>query len=117
MSPDSPSFTSSQGVKTKSEVSPLCFLSLSPAAGSAEYSLMRPLTYPNTDVFLICFSVALVFSFEHLATQWYSEVNRYASGTPTLLVGLKTDLRGTVEGGEVQTPQAEELAKCQGVTI
>ncbi len=35
-------------------------------AGKEEYDRLRPLTYPETDVFLVCFSVASPASFENV---------------------------------------------------
>ena len=41
-------------------------LGLFDTAGQEEYDRLRPLSYPQTNVFLVCFSVALPSSFEHV---------------------------------------------------
>lgn len=54
---------------------------------------MRPLSYPQTDVFLICFSVASPSSFENVTSKWYPEIKHHCPDAPIILVGTKIDLR------------------------
>ena len=35
---------------------------------------LRPLSYPTTDVFLVCFSLVNPASFENVRAKWYTEV-------------------------------------------
>lgn len=37
-----------------------------PSAGQEDYDRLRPLSYPQTDVFLVCFSVVSPSSFENV---------------------------------------------------
>lgn len=53
----------------------------------------RHLYYIQTDVFLICFSVADFLSFKNASTKWYPEVRKYCPNTPIILVGTRTNLR------------------------
>jgi len=63
-------------------------------AGREEsYDRMRPLSYPQTDVILCCFSVVQPISFENVRAKWCPEVSHYCPHTPIILVGLKVDLR------------------------
>lgn len=91
-------------------------LNLWDTAGQEDYSALRPLSYPNTDVFLLCFSVISRASFSNVAS-WEAELRHYAPGTPILLVGTKTDLRtdkNVLErlAGRRETPISVEEAQA-----
>jgi len=62
-------------------------------AGQEEYSRLRALSYPETDVFLLCFSVVSPASFDNIKTKWYPEINHHCPGAKCILVGTKIDLR------------------------
>ena len=90
-------------------------LGLWDTAGQEDYDRLRPLSYPQTDVFLVCFSIVSPPSFENVKTkvcealgvfnfsivesyrwrfhQWYPEISHHAPSTQMLLVGTKLDLR------------------------
>jgi len=68
-------------------------LGLWDTAGQAEYDRLRPLSYPQTDVFLLCFSVVSRASFDNVSLKWAPEVHHHASGVPVILVGTMADLR------------------------
>ena len=44
-------------------------LTLFDTSGQEDYDRLRPLTYPQTDVFLVCFSVISPSSFENVKTK------------------------------------------------
>jgi len=68
-------------------------LGLWDTAGQEDYDRLRPLSYPQTDVFLVCFSVISTSSLENVKTKWVPEIQHHAPNVPILLVGTKTDLR------------------------
>lgn len=68
-------------------------LGLWDTAGQEDYDRLRPLSYPQTDVFLICFSLVSPPSFENVRTKWYPEISHHAPSTAIVLVGTKLDLR------------------------
>ena len=65
--------------------------------GQESYDGLRQLSYPETDVFIICFSVDCPKSLENVRAKWHPEVQRYCPNTPIILVGTKVDLRGNRE--------------------
>ena len=53
----------------------------------------RPLSYPDTDVILLCFSLENPDSFDNIQEKWIPEVKHYCPNVPIVLVGTKKDLR------------------------
>lgn len=68
-------------------------LGLWDTAGQEEYDHLRPLSYANTDIFIVCFSVVSVTSFNNVRSKWIPEINTYNPKAKYVLVGTKTDLR------------------------
>ena len=98
-------------------------LALFETAGQDDYDRLRPLSYPQTDVFLICFSLESPASFENVREKWYPEVRHHDLDVPTILVGTKLDLRkdiGTIEKlkknkqAPITRPQGLAMAKHMG---
>eukprot|EP00817_Percolomonadidae_sp_ATCC50343_P006373 CAMPEP_0117420496 /NCGR_PEP_ID=MMETSP0758-20121206/1816_1 /TAXON_ID=63605 /ORGANISM="Percolomonas cosmopolitus, Strain AE-1 (ATCC 50343)" /LENGTH=152 /DNA_ID=CAMNT_0005202135 /DNA_START=9 /DNA_END=467 /DNA_ORIENTATION=- len=67
-------------------------LALWDTAGQEDYEQLRPLSYPNTDVFIMCFAVTNPTSLENIEAKWVPEV-REAEQSPIVLCGTKSDLR------------------------
>ena len=68
-------------------------LQLWDTAGQENYSYYRKLTYPNTDVILLCFSLNSRSSFDNIVTDWVPEIEEHLKNIPIILVGTKMDLR------------------------
>ena len=65
-----------------------------------DFDQLRPLSYPQTDVFLVCFSVVSPSSYKNIKVKWVPEITHHCPKTPFLLVGTQIDLRndaGTIE--------------------
>jgi len=95
-------------------------LGLWDTAGQEDYDRLRPLSYPQTDVFIIAFSLISPSSFENVKAKWITEVNHHCPKTPIVLVGTKLDLRDDSDTiaklkekglAPITTQQGEELAK------
>ncbi|XP_071109569.1 cdc42 homolog [Haliotis cracherodii] len=89
-------------------------------AGKEEYDGVRPLSYPNADIYLVCFSVVSPSSFASVTEKWVPEILEYSPSTPFLIVGTKTDLRDDLANGDIPegisekpitTRQGRRLAK------
>ncbi|XP_056619842.1 rho-related GTP-binding protein RhoB-like [Triplophysa dalaica] len=68
-------------------------LALWNTAGQEEYDRLRPLSYPDTDVILMCFSVDSPDSLQNITEKWVPEVKHFCPNVPVILVANKTDLR------------------------
>jgi len=62
-------------------------------AGQEDYDRLRPLSYPNADVVLLCFSTINQASYDNIREKWAPEVHHYIPNIPHILVGTKIDLR------------------------
>uniref|UniRef100_UPI00358EF92E rho-related GTP-binding protein RhoU-like n=1 Tax=Myxine glutinosa TaxID=7769 RepID=UPI00358EF92E len=71
-------------------------LQLCDLAGQDDFDKLRPLCYPNTDVFLLCFSVVNPSSFQNVTEKWVPEIRRHCPRAPIVLVGTQCDLRSDV---------------------
>ncbi len=93
-------------------------LSTLPTAGQEDYDRLRPLSYPQTDIFLVAFCVKSPTSFANVKDKWIPEVRHHCPNTPVLLLGLKSDLRSQEVNGsgytEVPREDAQQLAKDLG---
>jgi len=98
-------------------------LGLWDTAGPEDYDRLRPLSYPQTDVFLVCFTIVRPHSFENVLSKWLPEIFHHCPEANWILVGTKCDLRDDVEiqkslkeRGEFQVPyqKAAALAKDFG---
>jgi small GTP-binding protein len=75
-------------------------------AGQEELETIRCLSYPNTDVFLMCFSLVEPTSLANLTLKWLPELKRYVPSPKIMLVGTKSDLRNennAVSKDEIKT--------------
>ncbi|KIE01196.1 small GTPase-binding protein, partial [Metarhizium majus ARSEF 297] len=68
-------------------------LALWDTAGQEDYDRLRPLSYPDTHVVLICFAIDSPDSLENVEEKWIPEVLHFCQGLPIILVGCKKDLR------------------------
>ena len=51
------------------------------------------IAYPNTDVFLVCFSIINPDSYDNVREKWVPEIQKHCGQAPFLLVGTQMDLR------------------------
>jgi len=68
-------------------------LALWDTAGQEDYDRLRPLSYPDSHVILICFAIDSPDSLDNVQEKWISEVLHFCSGLPIILVACKKDLR------------------------
>lgn len=69
-------------------------LELWDTAGQEDYDRLRPLSYPQTDIFLVCFSIVEPSSFKNVKNKWIPEIRHHSNeDIKIILVGTKADLR------------------------
>ena len=93
-------------------------LGLWDTAGQEDYDRLRPLSYPQTDVFIVCYSVISPASFENVKTKWFPELNHHSPGTPIILVGTKVDMRDEAKTQEeLRKTNQSPITTVQGVNM
>lgn len=75
-------------------------------AGQDGYDRIRPLSYPDTDVVLLCFAVDDPLTTISIIEKWMPEVRYFCGKCPIILVACKKDLRND--------PNTIELLKEHG---
>lgn len=68
-------------------------LALWDTAGQEDYDRLRPLSYPDSHVILICYAIDSPDSLENITEKWAAEVRHFCNDLPVLLIGCKKDLR------------------------
>ena len=93
-------------------------LALWDTAGQEDYDRLRPLSYPDTDVILMCFSIDSPDSLENIPEKWTPEVKHFCPNVPIILVGNKKDLRNDeVTKRELMKMKQEPVRPDEGKTI
>jgi len=93
-------------------------LALWDTAGQEDYDRLRPLSYPDSHVILICFAIDSPDSLDNVQEKWHSEVTHFCAGLPVLLVGCKKDLRRdpkTIE--ELRKTSQRPVTPEEGVAV
>jgi len=90
-------------------------LELWDTAGQDDYDATRKISYPNTDVFVICYAVDSNASFKNVTQKWNLEIREFSKKAPILLVGTKCDLRDDKDPSKnaslITYEQGAQLAK------
>ncbi|XP_066257374.1 ras-like GTP-binding protein rhoA [Euwallacea similis] len=71
-------------------------LVLSDTAGEEDYDRLRPLSYSNSDVVLICFAIDNPDSLCNVKLKWFPEIRHFLRYVPYILVGTKVDRRDRI---------------------
>ncbi|XP_003741818.1 ras-like GTP-binding protein rhoA [Galendromus occidentalis] len=87
-------------------------LSLWDTAGQEAYEKLRPLSYNDTDVVIIAYSVADRDTMANVIEKWYPEISYYLPDVPVVLVGTKLDLRPPLD-----EMNFNERQKCKFVSV
>lgn len=86
-------------------------LSLWDTAGQEEYDRLRPLSYPDTNVVVVCYAVNNIISLHNVREKWAPEVKMFCEDVPLILVGTKLDMLSSSGEDAVSFEEAEQLSK------
>ncbi|KAI9534644.1 hypothetical protein NQZ68_010027 [Dissostichus eleginoides] len=90
-------------------------LNLYDTAGQDDYDRLRPLSYQEADLILVCFDVTNPTSYENVLIKWHPEVKHFCRDTPVILIGCKTDLRKDKEcSRKLKAMNQEPVTYTQG---
>lgn len=70
-------------------------LQLWDTSGQNDYVKLRPLSYPQTDIFIVTFSLVSPMSLQNVEDIWVPEIREHCPNTPYILVGTKLNMRDT----------------------
>ncbi|XP_063680639.1 ras-related C3 botulinum toxin substrate 1-like [Bolinopsis microptera] len=88
-------------------------LGLWDTGGGEDYHRLRPISYPDTDVFLLLFDVAgSRVNFEAIYSYWWAELHHHCPDVPIILVGAKTDYENGIV--PISNFEGEAMAKKIG---
>eukprot|EP00029_Vermamoeba_vermiformis_P010212 TRINITY_DN531_c0_g1_i1.p1 TRINITY_DN531_c0_g1~~TRINITY_DN531_c0_g1_i1.p1 ORF type:complete len:198 (+),score=35.04 TRINITY_DN531_c0_g1_i1:101-694(+) len=94
------------------------YMTLWDTAGQEDYSRLRPLSYPQTDVFIVCYSIVNPTSFINVRDKWIPEIKHYCPDTPFILCATKLDLRDSTDAlSRLAQRQQQPISYDQGMQM
>ncbi|KAF9764799.1 Transforming protein RhoA [Nosema granulosis] len=90
-------------------------LALWDTAGQEDYDTIRPLSYRETDLVLICYTIENKKKIPNISKKWLMEIKNYCPKAGYFLVGLKSDLRNLNDptldkSAFISTEEGQEIA-------
>jgi len=76
-------------------------------AGQEDFDRLRPLSYSDANVIVLCYAINSPASYENVNLKWIPELHKYLPNIPIVLVATKLDLRSDPE--TLQNLQARNL--------
>ncbi|KAJ3449995.1 hypothetical protein M0812_06157 [Anaeramoeba flamelloides] len=84
-------------------------LSLWDVMSQEDYDRLRALSYPETDLFIVSYSIDSPVSFDNVKSKWIPEIIFHCPKTPFILVAQKMDLRNNLETIQKLTKRKEKM--------
>lgn len=93
-------------------------LALWDTAGQEEYNRLRPLSYSEVDILMVCYAINSKTSLKNVQDLWIPEVKHFCPDVPIMLIGLKSDLNAQNNINDlVDSRVAESMAKRLGAFV
>lgn len=90
-------------------------MSIWDTSGDAGYDRVRPLSYTDADLVIICFSIDNPESMENVVSKWHLEVREHCPTQPIMLVGCKADIRSEAKHLPPGKPRPALVSYDQGL--
>lgn len=62
-------------------------------SGDQSYDRVRPVSYADADLVLVCYSIEKPETLHHIATKWLPEIKEHCPHQPIIVVGCGSDMR------------------------
>ncbi|KAJ5076524.1 hypothetical protein M0811_06104 [Anaeramoeba ignava] len=86
--------------------------------GGEDFDRIRRLYYPETNVFLLFFSITAPYSYENIRQKWVPEIKQYLPNAKMILIGTKSDLRFDKETQEkLKSKNLDFITHEQGIVL
>ncbi|KCZ75110.1 hypothetical protein H311_03918, partial [Anncaliia algerae PRA109] len=66
-------------------------------AGQEAYDAVRPMSYTGTDLVLLCYTIESQDTLPNITEKWLPEISNYCPNAGIFLIGLKKDIRDTID--------------------
>ena len=87
-------------------------------AGQEEYDRLRPMSYPNTNVLIICYSIDSRNSFQNINQRWLPEIKHFCPNIPFVIAATKVDLRDSEDAlKKLENEGKTIISKDEGVAF
>lgn len=83
-------------------------------AGQEDFASIRSLSYPNSNVFIVCYSCVSRGSFLNIKDVWLQEIQGVCPDVPWVLCGTKEDLMDATNPQHISAEEAESFGKAMG---
>lgn len=93
-------------------------LTLWDTSGQDEFDALRPLSYTNANLIIICYAIDKKDRIGNIEEKWLNEIQNLCKNVPYFLIGLKADVRDNASPSEydkfISKKEGEELAQKIG---
>lgn len=90
-------------------------MSIWDTSGDVGYDRVRPLSYSDGDLVIICFAIDKPETMEDVVSKWYPEVKEQCPNVPVMLVGCKSDMRHEIKSMTTDKPKPTFVTYDQGL--
>ena len=86
-------------------------------AGQSDYANLRTLSFPQTDVFMLCFSLINRKSFENIKSIWLPEILHFDLNSNYILVGFQSDRREEIKSNCSEDSSSDFISTNEGLKL